>query len=64
MELSAIEIEKAKQMGDAGRTIAQISKELSVDYWLVWNHVRSWQGDEVGHNQSAETVGQRTGPVR
>ena len=44
MELSAIEIEKAKQMGDAGRTIAQISKELGVDYWLVWNHVRSWQG--------------------
>ena len=44
MELGTIEIERAKQMAGEGQTIAQISRELGVDYWLVWNHVRSLQG--------------------
>ena len=45
MELSEIEIAQAQQMADEGKTVAQISKELNVDYWEVWNHVpRSWQG--------------------
>ena len=45
MELSEIEVAKAQQMADEGKTVAQISKELNVDYWEVWNHVpRSWQG--------------------
>ena len=45
MELTATQIAKAQQMADEGKTVAQISKELNVDYWEVWNHVpRSWQG--------------------
>ena len=45
MELTGIEIARAQQMADEGKTVAQISKELKVDYWEVWNHVpRSWQG--------------------
>ena len=44
MEPSSAEIAKIEQMAGAGKTIAQISKELNLDYWLVWNHARSWQG--------------------
>ena len=44
MELGPTEIEKAKQLANEGKTIAQISEELEVDYWLLWSHVRSWQG--------------------
>ena len=45
MELETIEIAKAQLMASEGKTISEISKELNVDYWEVWNHVdRSWQG--------------------
>ena len=44
MALGETEISRAKQMADEGKTIAQISEELGVDYWLVWSQVRSWQG--------------------
>ncbi len=44
MELTPVEIAAIEQMAGEGKTIAQISKELSLDYWLVWNHARSWQG--------------------
>lgn len=44
MVLSGMEITKAKLMADEGKTIAQISEELGVDYYLLWSHVRSWQG--------------------
>ena len=43
--MTETEIARAQQMADEGKTVAQISKELKVDYWEVWNHVpRSWQG--------------------
>ena len=44
MELGPTEIAIAQQMASESKTIVQISKELKVDYWQVWNHVRSWQG--------------------
>ena len=44
MKLWTAEIEKAKQMAGVGKTIAQISEELGVDWRLVWGHVRSRQG--------------------
>jgi hypothetical protein len=50
MELAAAQIERAKQMAGEGRTIAQISKELEVDWRLVrnlvgtWDQKRSWRG--------------------
>ena len=44
MELGSAEIARIEQMAGQGMTIAQISKEMGIDYWLVWNHARSWQG--------------------
>ena len=45
MELDPLEISKARQMANEGKSVGQISKELSLDYWEVWKHVpRSWQG--------------------
>ena len=33
------------RMAREGKNIAQISRELGVDYWEVWSHVeRGWQG--------------------
>ena len=44
MELGKTEVDKVKQMAEEGHTIAQISKELGLDYWTVWDHARSWRG--------------------
>ena len=44
MELAPSQISEIERMSGAGKTIAQISKELGLDYWVVWNHARSWQG--------------------
>ena len=41
MGLTETEIAGAQQMADGGKTVAQISNELKVDYWEVWNHVPS-----------------------
>jgi hypothetical protein len=45
MELDIATMEEIRRQAHAGKTIAQIGKELGVDYWEVWNHAeRSWQG--------------------
>ena len=45
IELDASQIARAQQMANQGKTVSQISKEMHIDYWEVWNHVpRSWQG--------------------
>ncbi len=45
MELDQATIDEIKLQARNGKTIAQIGKELKVDYWEVWNHAeRSWQG--------------------
>ena len=45
VELDRATIEEIKLQARNGKTIAQIGKELKVDYWEVWNHAeRSWQG--------------------
>lgn len=45
MEMGDVEKDRAWQMAHEGKTIAQISKELDLDYWQVWQNVeRSWQG--------------------
>ncbi|MDE2788384.1 MAG: hypothetical protein OXL37_17235 [Chloroflexota bacterium] len=45
MELSQATIDEIKLQARNGKTIAQIGKELKVDYWEVWNYAeRSWQG--------------------
>lgn len=45
MELDATTVAQIRQMAHEGKTIAQIGKDLGVDYWEVWNHAeRSWQG--------------------
>ena len=66
MELKPMEIAKAKQMADEGKTVAQISKELDVDYWAVWNHVpRSWQGTKwVITNRLKSLVKEANQPTR
>ena len=40
MELGSAEIAPPgiEQKAGQGMTIAQISKEMGIDYWLVWNH--------------------------
>ena len=37
-------------------TISKIRKELKVDYWDVWNHVRSTQGTEWSSWQGAKRI--------
>lgn len=45
MELDQATIDEIKLQARNGKTIAQIGKELKVDYWEVWNYAeRSWQG--------------------
>ena len=45
MEPDATTVARIKQMAHEGKTIAQIGKDLGVDYWEVWNHAeRSWRG--------------------
>lgn len=45
IELDASQIARAQQMANQGKTVSQISKEMHIDYWEVWNHVPgSWQG--------------------
>lgn len=45
MELDQATIDEIRRQARQGKTIAQIGKELRVDYWEVWNHAeRSWLG--------------------
>lgn len=39
-------LDLAVQMAKEGKTIASIHKELGVDYWEVWQHVRDVEGTE------------------
>ncbi len=32
------------RMAREGKTIAQISRELGMEYWEVWSQVRGWRG--------------------
>ena len=37
--------ERAQRMAAEGQTAMQISRELGIGYWDVWNYVpRTWQG--------------------
>ena len=45
VELDQATIDEIRLQARNGKTIAQIGKELRVDYWEVWNYAeRSWQG--------------------
>ncbi len=46
--------DKAVQMAQGGDTIEKIRKELHVDYWEVWEYVRSAQGIEWSIWQGAK----------
>ena len=40
---------QAVAMARNGKTVAQIERDLGVDYWAIWDHIRSvgaysWQG--------------------
>ena len=48
--------EKAVQMARGGDTIEKIRKELQVDYWEVWEHVRNVQGTEWSSWQGAKWI--------
>ena len=48
MELTTAQIDSIKQMAGRGQSIGKISKELKLDYWLVWKYAeRSWQGTKT-----------------
>ena len=48
--------DKAVLMARGGDTIEKIRKELKVDYWEVWEHVRNVQGTEWSSWQGAKWI--------
>ena len=36
--------DRAVQMAREGKNVEEIRKELNVDYWDVWNHIRKSEG--------------------
>ena len=48
--------DRAVQMARGGNTIEGIRKELRVDYWEVWEHVRNIQGTEWSSWRGAKWI--------
>ena len=49
-------LDKAAAMAREGKTIVWIHKELGLDYWEVWDHVRNSQGTDFSSWHGAKWI--------
>lgn len=54
--MTTANFDKASAMAREGMTIVQIHRELGLDYWDVWDHVRNSQGTDFSSWHGAKWI--------